>query len=108
MLTGIAIAAALGSALVEEADRLNLAYTQCLFEQVRASREARLPETTMLARLDSACEAERIALETVTIAIGQQRGESETQARANWSRVHANSIEAVRRAYSLRLDEQQP
>ncbi|GEM_PF-1631719 len=108
MLTTLIIATALsGSALVEEADRRNLAYTQCLFEQVRSSREENLTTAAMLARVESTCRAQRLALEDLTIAVLQERGESRSQAQANWERVHANSIEAVRRAYELRLAEQQ-
>lgn len=107
MFTTITLALALtGTALVEEADRRNLAYTQCLFAQVREARDASLPETTMLERLDAVCHAERVALEEVMLAVRQADGESRVQAQANWDQVHANSIEAIRRAYVLRLAEQ--
>ncbi|WAT18754.1 hypothetical protein OZN62_04075 [Aurantiacibacter sp. MUD11] len=108
MLTTILLASALsGTALVEEADRRNLAYTECLFAQVRAAREARLPEEAMLARLESECRTKRLALEEITLAVRRERGDSRAEAQANWDRVHGNSIEAVRRAYALRLSEQQ-
>jgi len=108
MFTTIILATALGSsALVEEADRHNLAYTQCLFEEVREARAQSLPTAAMLDRVESLCRAQRLALEEVTLAVSQERGESPAQAQANWNRVHANSIEAVRRAYELRLAEQQ-
>jgi len=107
MLTAIIMATALqGSALVEEADRRNLAYTQCLFEQVREAREASKPMEDMLAQLETQCAEKRIALEEVTIAIRREQGETPAEAQANWDRVHANSIEAIRRAYELRLAEQ--
>lgn len=108
MLTAFIMATALqGSALVEEADNRNLAYTQCLFEQVREAREESLPMDRMLARLESACADKRRALEEVTIAIRREQGETQSEAQANWDRVHANSIEAIRRAYELRLAELQ-
>ena len=108
MLSTIIMATALGgSALVEEADRRNFAYTQCLFEQVREARAQSLPTEAMLDRVESRCRAQRLSLEEVTLAVLQERGETPAQARANWNRVHANSIEAVRRAYELRLAEQQ-
>jgi hypothetical protein len=108
MLTTIIMATALsGSALVEEADRRNMAYTQCLFEQIRAAREQSLPTAAMLDRVATVCRTQRLALEEVTLAVLQERGESRAQAQANWNRVHANSLEAVRRAYELRLGEQQ-
>ncbi len=108
MLTVLAMATALGgSALVEEADRRNLAYTGCLFSEVRAAREEGQPVETMLSRLETACRAERLALEETTLAVRQEQGETAAEAQANWDRVHANSIEAIRRAYVLRLAEQQ-
>ena len=71
--------------------------------QVRAAREVSLPEEQMLARLASECAQERARLEETTLAVRQEQGDSAAQAQANWDRVHANSIEAIRRAYALRL-----
>lgn len=108
MLTTIIMTTALGgTALVEEADRRNMADTQCLFSHVREARAASLTMESMLARLDSECAAERAALHEAMLAVRQEQGESRAEAQANWDRVHANSIEAIRRAYALRLAEQQ-
>ena len=108
MLTSIIMGMAMsGSALAEDADRKNLAYTECLFGQVRAAREASLSTAAMLDLVESTCRQERLALEEVTLAIRQEQGETRAEAQADWNRVLANSIEAVRRAYELRLAEQQ-
>ncbi len=108
MLSTIIMTTALtGTALVDEADQRNLAYTECLFAQVREAREASLPTAAMLDRVETRCRSERLALEVVTIAVRQEQGETHAEAQANWDRVHANSIDAVRRAYELRLAEQQ-
>lgn len=108
MLDALALATVLtGTALVEEADRRNLVYTRCLFEQVRQAREESLPEAAMLARLETVCRAQRLALEEAAVSVRMERGESAAEAQASWHQVHANSIEAVRRAYALRLSEPQ-
>lgn len=106
MLTASFLAISLsGAALVEEGDRRNLAYTECLFSEVRTAREAAVPVETMLARLERKCSAEREALKQALIAVRQERGDTPAQALASWNRVHANSIEAIRKAYVLRLSE---
>lgn len=102
MFTAIIMATALsGSALVEEADRRNLAYTQCTFAQARAAREAGLSTDAMLAQVDRVCHAERAAMREALVAVLVQRGQSRAQAQAEWDRLQSSTREALRRAYSV-------
>lgn len=106
MSISLLIAGALsGPALAAEADRRNAAYTTCIFASVRQSREAATPVETMRSRMESACAAERAALRSAFIEVRTEGGKSPDEAAADWDRVHANSIEAVTRAYELRLAE---
>lgn len=94
-----------GQALLDEADRHNEAYSACLFTTVREAREIRVPEEALPRLLAARCKTEREAYRPYFIDVRRQQGEKPDEAEASWTRVNANSIEAIRKAYVRRLAE---
>lgn len=94
-----------GQALIEEADRRNEVYAACLFKTVREARAMAFPAGDLATLLSVRCKAEREAYRPLFVDIRREQGEKLADAEASWERVHANSIEAIRKAYVLRLDE---
>lgn len=101
-LTAIMAVALGGSALIDEFDRRNLAYTQCIFAEAREARVARLDAAAMLVRVDNACRAEADALGETLVAARIEQGDSRGEAEAQWQQLQATSRAALRRAYQIR------
>ena len=100
--TAIMAVALGGSALIDEFDRRNLAYTQCIFAEAREARAARLDAAAMLVRVDSACRTEADALRETLVAMRMEQGDSREEAETQWQQLQVTSRAALRRAYQIR------
>ena len=65
-----------------------------------------MPVDKLEARLDRDCHEARQVFQPVFVKVRQEKGDDLLQAQERWKTVHANSIEAIRKAYILRLAEQ--
>jgi hypothetical protein len=68
--------------LLDAADAVGLAQTQCLFSTFRAARQAHLSSSEFNASLRSTCSAESQQLSTVSARIFALRGESNPRGKA--------------------------
>lgn len=102
MFNALLIAVALsGTALVNEADRLNFAVTECSFAQARAAGEDGDSTDAMLQRVERVCGGQRQQLEQVMLQVLQARGQSRADALAQLQDLHRQNVASLRRAYEV-------
>lgn len=101
LIAWLASAAGPDAALVARADELNQRYVECLFAVSREAQAQGVAEGRFSTLLASSCGTERARMHRVLVKVLVQRGSTQEQAEAQWSRLEEQGRASVERAYRL-------